>query len=1314
MCQLIALVASFLVAMSAAAAPDGQWFPIGPADIENGQTYGFANGGAGRVNASGRATIIAVNPNNPKDVWLGTATGGVWYSTNASEPGIKWRPMTDALNSLSIGALALADCNATRCNTVYIGTGENNIRRHTYYGTGLYVGRFGTGEFEIYSFNPLGTSAAAFTGGAINNIVLDGSDIFVTVSVGRASSASQSTVESPPPRDGYGVHVSSDDGASWSLVAASPENALPTDLVKSPAGELYAGFMAHGLFKLSTSGDTWCPLHPGNTVPAGCADPATTGLPTAGVEGAEFDHVELEWSPADPEVAYLVLGKCPSTVAESCIPNFFRTSDGGTTWSALPANTDDGSISTFSRYTHGLNAHPIDANTITYSGIKLWQSNDGGNLFRELGSPEIHPDHHDFVYPDLANLSLVYATTDGGFYYSLNGGDNWSSGNYDLQTVQFYSVAADTEQETGSLPTGSVIGGTQDNGVNMFVGSRSWPHVLDGDGGDTSMQDGQTMFGSTQRIGTAFSTTGGTLGSWNFEEDGLSGPTAFYPPYFQHPVSKNLYFAGDQVFRRSVSDTSWTVISPEFDPSPTEYPLIETKNVISALAVSRNSENRLYVGHYNGALWRSRSGDPCADLSCWEEIGGPNVSGDGLPNAVISSIDVHPTNPDRVYVTYSGFNLPGERYVYTNGAGGVGTWQNFSQGLPDLPANVIKVDPDSPTELWLGSDRGVYKRTSGTNWEAFGPSSGMPNVPVYDMAIDNFRGRVYAATFGRGMFMLTNNPAIYTFEGWMDGEIWDVLLYGDGWSFAGGATMCTVRLIRRDGTVCASGTTDSYSGTTISVGPDGALVTDRQFVWEDRPVIAACLNGKCVGDTNISACLTPGNELSSVLVECGGQVATARISEECPQQENPPSTVLDVNATPPGSGGRRRNGAMAAGSFDVIATTTSTAAIHGGDRAICGARVSYPAGATPVDIGDAMIDTINNAPSCNTAGVSALRPRLGPPAAPADQPGREEDAPTAVSGIRLDAPSLTGGQLMLGFRAAPGVADNMCFQVSSLGIPALNQLALVQKRITTDVGGAAGGSITISQSSGVGRCQITVTTFAGETGAQIAQRISDAFMNMTAPGTHTCDARQNAYDMIADGDKLISVSSTRLEICVDDENVGLEVGPVDVNLRDFPVDGGTGDIADPLPFRDPPGLVVSGHVGATIPIGSFGNVVSSGLALGLDVEYAWRSRTTLLGYLRHQRFDELDRSDFTYTSVSVNVRRYYPISNWNWFGQVGLGYYFANRGSDDFGINVGVGAHLPLSSSRQALELGVDLHWIDASGSDRLFLSPGVALKFKF
>jgi len=56
-------------------------------------------------------------------------------------------------------------------------------------------------------------------------------------------------------------------------------------------------------------------------------------------------------------------------------------------------------------------------------------------------------------------------------------------------------------------------------------------------------------------------------------------------------------------------------------------------------------------------------------------------------------------------------------------------------------------------------------------------------------------------------------------------------------------------------------------------------------------------------------------------------------------------------------------------------------------------------------------------------------------------------------------------------------------------------------------------------------------------------------MKVTEPGTYECESRQNAYDMIADGDRLVSVFTNSLSICVNDVGVGLQVGPVDLDLK---------------------------------------------------------------------------------------------------------------------------------------------------------------------
>src|SRR5262245_26316704 len=123
-----------LVAASAACA-DQKWKPLGPALINNGQAW------PGRVQVTGRINVVAPNPHNRLgDVWIGSATGGVWHGS--IYPEIIWKPMTDRAASLAVGAIRLDSCSPVRCQTVWVGTGENSIRRDTQYGRGVLRGKW--------------------------------------------------------------------------------------------------------------------------------------------------------------------------------------------------------------------------------------------------------------------------------------------------------------------------------------------------------------------------------------------------------------------------------------------------------------------------------------------------------------------------------------------------------------------------------------------------------------------------------------------------------------------------------------------------------------------------------------------------------------------------------------------------------------------------------------------------------------------------------------------------------------------------------------------------------------------------------------------------------------------------------------------------------------------------------------------------------------------------------------------------------------------------------------------------------------------
>src|SRR2546425_322728 len=93
---------------------DLQWRELGPAIM------------------GGRIDDFAVVESNPSTVYVGTASGGVWKTTNA---GTTWEPVFDNEGVSTIGDVTVAPSDPA---IVWVGTGEPNNRQSSSWGNGVY------------------------------------------------------------------------------------------------------------------------------------------------------------------------------------------------------------------------------------------------------------------------------------------------------------------------------------------------------------------------------------------------------------------------------------------------------------------------------------------------------------------------------------------------------------------------------------------------------------------------------------------------------------------------------------------------------------------------------------------------------------------------------------------------------------------------------------------------------------------------------------------------------------------------------------------------------------------------------------------------------------------------------------------------------------------------------------------------------------------------------------------------------------------------------------------------------------------------
>ncbi|MBL4624264.1 MAG: T9SS type A sorting domain-containing protein, partial [Flavobacteriales bacterium] len=124
---------------------------------------------------------------------------------------------------------------------------------------------------------------------------------------------------------------------------------------------------------------------------------------------------------------------------------------------------------------------------------------------------------------------------------------------------------------------------------------------------------------------------------------------------------------------------------------------------------------------------------------------------DGLNDSLYFNwVEIDNDDPLTAWVTVAGFEA--DEHIYQTTDGGA-NWTNITYDLPNLPANcIVHHDSSVYNMLYVGTDIGVYySNDTLQSWLPY--NDNLPNVIVSDLEIQYNDQKIYAATFGRGVWM---------------------------------------------------------------------------------------------------------------------------------------------------------------------------------------------------------------------------------------------------------------------------------------------------------------------------------------------------------------------------------------------------------------------------------------------------------------------------------------------------------------------------------------------------------------------------------
>ncbi|VAW30535.1 Glycosyl hydrolase, BNR repeat precursor, partial [hydrothermal vent metagenome] len=643
----------------------GNWVSDGPSQTK------------GKYAGLGRVNCVAFSPVDTNTLYVGTASGGVWKTTDL---GGNWTPLGDF--NMALGVADIVVENHGGQDIVYLGTGDKD--HWDTYSVGVLKSIDGGQTWQ-----KTGLDWKLTYRGMVYRILKDpNDDNTLWVSTNK------------------GLFKTTDGGVTFKLLDAHHFREI--EFQPGSNTNMYAGDSWGGIFYSTDGGNSW-----------------TQSVDKSGVNAG---RVAIAVSADSANVVYGLI-----VASDNGLYGVYRSRDYGHTFQVVQdtinllgwnCSGDDSGGQGW--YDLVLVADPHNANRIFVGGVNNWTSDDGGHTWKLANhwsstcggkNDIVHADKHYMAFQP--GTDALFECNDGGIYKS-NGGVHWTDFTSGMAISQIYRLSA------SATVSDEVISGLQDNGTKLFS-SGKWRDVMGGDGmdcqidyTDVNVQYGESPNGDITR----------TKDHWQSSKDissGITGSGAWVTPFVLDPkLHKTLYIGYQDVFKSTDQGDNWTKLSKwsgktlrslAVAPSNTQYIYAATQAIlyrstdggqswsditgslpvnkasITYVTVKNDNPNKVWVtlgGFNNLGVFETRNGG-----RSWENIS------TGLPEIPVNCIVQNVLNKDTAEL-YAGTDLG----VYVQK--GRSRWIPFVGGrLPNVVVNDLEIRYDS-----LGSGK-LYAGTFG-------------------------------------------------------------------------------------------------------------------------------------------------------------------------------------------------------------------------------------------------------------------------------------------------------------------------------------------------------------------------------------------------------------------------------------------------------------------------------------------------------------------------------------------------------------------------------------------------------------------------